>query len=817
MKKIAAFLALVVSLSNFSVSAQSGVIKGNVVDEQQTPVGAATVSLVYAKDSSLVKTTLANAQGNFQLDSLVDAQYKILLTGSGSQRWYSPILSVSATNSSINLKSVVLPKAVLSLTGVTVTGRKSLIEQKIDRTVVNVDAAISNAGTTALEVLEKSPGISIDKEGNISLKGKSGVLVLIDGRPSQLGSADLANLLRSMPSSGMDQIEIMTNPPAKYDAAGNAGIINIKTKKNKQLGYNGSVTVGFGKGVYYRHNEGVVFNYRKNKLNLFFNGSHNYNKRDEQLSIQRNFLNPATKEVLYSFDQRGRMSNSRVSYNAKAGFDYSFNPKTSVGLAASGFSSPNTFANFTTTNKHVGNILEEGTRSTAANKEQFKNGSLNLNFRRVLDTTGREITADLDYLTYKGNGAMKLVSDYFSAAGLKKGRSDTLVGSLPQLITIYSGKVDYVHPLKNKRRFEAGIKTSIVATDNNALYDTATNGGLQRDQSRSNHFLYEENINAAYVNLSMPLGEKWNGQFGLRAENTTAKGTQRTTREVFNRSYTQLFPTTFLQYSMNAKNNFGINYGRRINRPNYESLNPFIEFLDRYTFQQGNPDLKPQFSHNMELSHTYNNILTTTLNYTKTTDIIQQVIEQNEEKSETFVRQANIANQRQYGISVNAGVPLNKWWTSNMYVNVFNNRFEGVVDGTKVNIGGTTAMLNGSQQFKLGKTTSAEVSGWFRSASIEGVMKIGSMGMIALGFSQQVFKNTGTFRFAFRDVLNIQKVHGESKYGTIDAVFQNKQDTRVASVGFTYRFSKGKMAGVTKRRAGSANEEQNRVGGGNNN
>ncbi len=637
---------------------------------------------------------------------------------------------------------------------------------------------------------------------------------MIDGRPTQLGASDLANLLRSMQSSQMDQIEIMTNPPAKYDAAGNAGVINIKTKKNIQFGYNGSITAGIAKGKYFRYNEGLNFNYRKNKVNFFANLSHNKGQRDEQLSIQRNFMNAGTKEILYRFQQRGQMTHERASYNAKLGVDYLLNKTTSFGVVISGFSTPSSFENLNTTDKTILEQLEANTRSVSLNDETFKNLSTNLNFRHQLDSTGKEITADADYLNYKGNSNLSLISNYYNADGGKSSKSDTLYGHLPQDINIYSGRIDYLHPLKNGARFEAGIKSSIVKTDNNALYDTLNYGTVQRDFGKSNHFIYEENINAAYLNLSKSLGKKWNGQFGLRMENTNAKGNQLTTGEQFKRNYTQLFPTAYLQYKMNDKNNFGMNYGRRIRRPNYESLNPFIEFLDRYTFQQGNPNLKPQFSHNIEASHTYKNILTTTLNYTRTTDIIQQVIEQNEEKSETFVRQANIANQRQYGISINIGMPVTKWWTNNFYVNAFNNQFDGIVGNTAVKISGTTFTMNGSQQFKLGKTTSTEISGWYRTPAIEGVMKIGAMGSISLGLSQQVMNNKGTLRLTLRDVFDTQNVKGESKYGTIDAAFQNQQDNKVLALGFTYRFTKGKMNGAPKKRnQGSASDEQNRVGG----
>jgi outer membrane receptor protein involved in Fe transport len=355
-----------------------------------------------------------------------------------------------------------------------------------------------------------------------------------------------------------------------------------------------------------------------------------------------------------------------------------------------------------------------------------------------------------------------------------------------------------------------------VKTDNNAVYDTVHNNTLMRDLNRSNHFVYEENINAAYVNLSGPLGKKISAQLGLRLENTNAKGKQLTTGENFDRNYTQLFPTMFLQYKANDKNTWGLNYGRRLRRPNYESLNPFIKYLDRYTYQQGNPNLKPQFSHNIELSHSYKGFLITTFNYTKTTDIIQQVLEQNEATNETFVRQANIASQRQYGLSVSANMPINKWWTNSLYVNVFNNLFEGLVNDTYVSVDATTLMLNGSQQFKLNKTFTAELGGWFRTSGIEGVFQAKPVGGLNIGFSQQMFKGSGTLRFTVRDIFWTQGFKAVSKYGTVDVKIRERGDSRVANIGFTWRFNKGKMNGGPKKRNSSAADEQSRVGGGGN-
>jgi hypothetical protein len=228
---------------------------------------------------------------------------------------------------------------------------------------------------------------------------------------------------------------------------------------------------------------------------------------------------------------------------------------------------------------------------------------------------------------------------------------------------------------------------------------------------------------------------------------------------------------------------------------------------------QGNPDLKPQFSHNIEGSHTYKNFLTTTINYSVTKDIIQSVIEQ--KGQEAYAKQQNIANLRQYGIAISANNSITKWWTNSIYVNVYNNRFTGVVDSTPISFSATSLSLNGSQQFKLSKTLSAEISGFYRSAGIEGVIAVRPMGMLSAGFSKQVLKNNGTLRLTIRDIFLTQQTKAKSNYGNVDASFQEVRDSRVVNIGFTYRFSKGKISNQKKRTNGSANDEQNRVGVGN--
>jgi hypothetical protein len=820
MKKMVAMLtALGITSFSFVGHAQTAAGKVNgVVKASQKPVESASVGLLRAKDSAVVKMAVSDNMGQFEIDNVKQGKYLVVVQSVGHAKFYSEAFEMSGATSNYTVKAIQLLASSKVLGGVTVTSSKPLIEQKIDRTVVNVEASVTNTGSNALEVLEKSPGISVDKDGNISLKGKQGVQVFIDGRPTYLSGQDLANMLRNMQASQLDQLEIMTNPPAKYDAAGNSGIINIKTKKNKQVGYNGSLTIGYGQGVYPKFNESANMNYRAGKINLFGNASYANRERFQTLNIQRKFIDAISKDVRSNFNQQNNLKNNDESFSGKIGIDYFVSKKTTFGIVLNGSKSDNEFTSRGAINiSDPSNILLSQTRAASDNNQIWKNFSTNFNIRQLLDTTGSEITMDLDYIKYKASNAQTVTNGYYNASGgpLAGANADTLLGNLPQDIAIYSLKMDYLKPLKNGARFEAGIKSSFVKTDNNAGYDSLKNNRLVHDYGRSNHFVYDENINAAYLNYSRPISKRISGQVGLRLEHTHSNGNQITTGIVFARDYVQLFPTAYLQYQANPKNVYVLNYGRRISRPDYKSLNPFVTFLDRYTYEQGNPNLQPQFSHNIELTHTYNNFLTTTLNYTRTTDIIQQVLEQNTARNESYMKRANIANQRQYGLSVNAAFPVTKWWTSNIYVNVYNNAFKGIVNGDLVNVSATSGMTNIMEQFKFNKGWGAELSGFYRTEAIEGVVRIKGFGIVNMGLSKQMLKNKGSLRLSVRDVFWTQRIKGEIKYSNVDATFQEFGESRVMNVSFTYRFMKGKV-NTPQRKRGGANEEASRVKAGDN-
>lgn len=824
MKKFFSLLAAM-SIAVCSYAQSGGKVTGSIKDGgNQKIIDAASVSLLNAKDSSLIKVAVTDKAGNFSFENLKQGRYLVLATSVGHSRIYSNPFTISADQASANVGVLQLIPAEKALKELVVSAKKPLIERKLDRTIVNVDASITSTGSTALEVLEKSPGVSVDKDGNISLKGKAGVIVYLDGRPSYLSGADLANMLRNMTASQLDQIEIMTNPPAKYDAAGNAGVINIKTKKNKQFGYNGSITSGYTQGRYARFNEAASFNYRNKKLNFFSSLNYNRNHRSQELYIVRNFRDANTKNIKSIFDQQTDMENQNHYYNAKLGLDYSVSKNTTLGVVVNGFYNPSLWQSSTNTLIYDpnGNLTDQTTAYTE-NTEKWKNFSGNFNLRTKLDSAGQEITADLDFIQYKATSIQPLTSSYYDNMGNLKQAPDVLNGTLPSNIKIYSGKADYTLPLKKDAKFEAGIKASFVTNDNNAKYDSIKTGYSVLDSGRSNHFIYDENINAAYVNYSRPLGKKWSAQFGLRVENTNSNGltkgyTYNTaqnkfeyTETRFKRSYTQLFPTAYFQYTANEKNQFVINYGRRIERPDYADLNPFVHFLDRYTFEQGNPNLSAQFAHNIELSHTYKGFLTSTVNYTKTTDIIQMVLEQNDLTNETFVKKANIASSEQIGLAITANKSITKWWSGNVYANVYNNHFKGVVGAEPISIGVTSFMVQLQQQFKFNKGWAAELSGFYRSKGLEGVIYIKPIAQVNAGISKQVLKNKGSIRLNVRDIFAGGVFKGYSKYGTVDANFKNVNDSRAVSLTFSYRFNKGKLKASSGKRNSGASEEQNRV------
>lgn len=814
------FLSTTVTAQN-----KSGKISGLITDANAQAIESATASLQRAKDSALVKVAVSDKKGNFEFEQLPEGEYFVAVTAVGYAKAFSKPVKLTAA-SGVQLPSIRLEKSVAKTLGeVIVTGKRPLIENKIDRMVVNVEAAPTNAGASAMEVLEKSPGVTVSNDGDISLKGKQGVKVMIDGKPTYLSPADLANVLKNLPASALDQIEIMTNPPARYDASGNSGIINIKTKKSLTEGLNGSITGGGTAGWFKRYNSYLVplrttasvnLNYRKGKWNLFGNYNFNYREGKGTLDLTRRFYNKDAS--LNSLSQSHSDFNFRNSnHTVKAGFDYYADKKNIFGIVLNGFGffgrpTPLSTQAISLPDGTIQSVLE----SITTNKLNNFNYSANLNYKHTFDSTGRELSADLDYIGYTNSNKTTLVTDAYDNYGGNNLGTLTLKGDIPAIINIYSARADYVHPLKHNIRVDAGFKVSYVKNDNEVNYERNDNGAWKPDD-RSNHFIYKENINAAYVSINKKW-KKWSGQAGLRVENTIAKGQQVTIDSTFTRNYTNLFPTMYLNYDLNKNHSFTLSYGRRIERPNYQDLNPFVWFLDSLTYRQGNPYLLPQYANNIEFRHTFKGRYTTTLNYTRTDDVISQLLKQNTEKKITFLTTDNVARFTNIGIAINAPFTVVKGWNVNFFVNVYNNRYEGVYFNSytgkndPIDLNYTSATVNVSNTLSFKKGWSGEVSGWYRAKTIEQLSISDPMYFMNLGVQKIVMKGKGTWRLNIRDPFHWQQYRGRTVYSDIDVQVYNKWDNRNVTATFSYRFGKTTVAQARRRTTG-ATEEQNRVGG----
>lgn len=712
-------------------------------------------------------------------------------------------------------KSLISTDSVHQLKQVVVSSKKPLFEVKIDKTVINVDAAASNAGANVIEVLEKSPGVYVDKDGNISLKGKSSVLVLIDGRPTYLSPADLYNYLRTLPSTSIDQIELMTNPPAKYDAAGNAGLINIKTKKNKTVGLNGSYNGSLGQGVYHRNSNGLNLNYRKNKLNVFSNLSYSNWEGYNSLIALRKYKDQ-NKNVIAIFDQNSYSKNEeKDNVNFKAGFDYSLNKKTNLGVVVSGFSNPESQKSNNISNlKNGSNITDSIINSVNNFSVNWENLSANFYLQHKFDTLGKEINFDLDASNFTSDGYSQLSNQMFNADNSIRYK-EQLLGAFPIGIKIASFKTDYVQPLSNKGKFEFGLKSSFVQTTNEANFFTIENEVKVSDFNKTNSFDYKENINAGYVNFSKEVN-KWGFQLGLRAENTNATGYQKGNElrldSSFNRSYTNLFPTSYITYKANEKNEYALNFGRRIDRPSYQDMNPFVFYVDKYTYNKGNPFLQPQIGNNFELAHTYNQFLTTTINYTIVDRIFQQSFIQ--DGFATIVQTTNIGTKTNFGIASNIQLSAKKILTSNIYLAYTHDNYKGNVAGDPLDLSADMYLISVNNQFKFEKGWTAELSGWYRTKGIEGQIIVNPLSQVNLGVQKQVLKNKGTLKLGIRDLFLTNFPKGVFRFSNTEANFSNQRDSRILSLSFTYRF--GKNFNTNSRKTSGAEDEKSRVKVGNN-
>lgn len=804
-------LLFLITLPLFAFSKSEGFsVSGKVLDKDQQTLPYVNVLLINAGDSSLVRGSVTIEDGTYVIEDLAEGDYRVMISFVGYQKFYSEPFTLNDSQSSYTVPDVILLESSETLDEFAVVAQKPFIERHLDKLVVNVDNSIVSAGNTALEVLKRSPGVIVDKDGNISLKGKSGVTIMIDDKRTYLSNQDVTNMLKTMPADQIDRIEIITNPSAKYDAAGNSGIINIVMKKNQMLGVNGRINAGYGQAMYARFNGGGNINYRTEKWNFFTSYSLYNNNGFSTFGVTRKFHDQASNDLLSVFDQHQHQKNQSTSNSGKLAIDYYPNKKHSIGFFVNGMANNGreTGGNQSLINDPSGLLLSGSETASDANSK-WQNVSANINYKWKIDTLGSEFSANLDYGYFNSGEKQLYTTNYFDNQYQFYGAPFIIRANLPSTVDIKSAKVDYTKYIGKKIKLETGLKTSYVATDNNAQYYNVISNQDIVDTTKTNHFKYTENINAAYANMMLEINDKLSLQAGLRVENTNAKGEQLTTDSTFYRHYTNLFPSGYITWKANKNNELSLGYSRRIDRPDYQALNPFIYFLDPYSYQQGNTLLLPQYSSSYEASHTFMGFLTTSFNYSHTKGVMTQVTSQVDSTHTTFVTTKNLRSQDTWSGSIMVPIPITKWFTSVNYITVYNSRYRGELQGGEFDKSATAFMLNSQNMFNFKKGWSAEITAFYMSKQVYGIFLMKPMSNITLGISKTFAKDRGTIKCSYSDIFWMNRFRGSVVYQNMDIAMDTRYMSRVFAINFSWKFGNSKAQ--SQRKESGASDEMDRV------
>ncbi len=805
-------VALLCLCFNSLLAQKTGTISGMVVDNNQDAVSFANVILKSSIDSSLVKVEYTQDNGSFQIMNIDAGKYWLTISYVGLAPYTSDAFDLNE-GQKLELPSIEMKNAGTDLQEVTVTAQKPLLELKPDKMVLNVEGSINASGSDAFELMRKSPGVIVDNNDNISLLGKSSVQVYIDGKPSPLGGADLAAFLKSIQSTEIESIEIITNPSAKFDAEGNGGIINIRMKKDKRLGANANINLGYNVGENARYNGSVSGNYRNKKINTF--GSFSYNE-----GVNPNFIDLYRVQFGGVFDQMSDMTNRWKNYNFKAGSDFFLSQKSTLGFMVNGFI--NDFSqdsdSRTLISREGATTIDSILESSSYSIGDRQNLNFNLNYKFEAGK-GRSLNLDADYGQFRNDGSQLLPNTYLDGTGQNILFQRTSANETPTDIDIYTFKADYETPLWGGQ-LGAGGKLALVRTDNTFNFFQVVDGEKLLDTDVSNQFEYEENVNAAYFSYGRKLGQKWNLSLGMRMEQTNSTGdltsyiSQPLTR--VDTSYTNLFPSGGITYTPSQKHSFAFNYSRRINRPSYQDLNPFELKLDELTFQKGNPFLRPEYANNFQLTYSFNYRFNISLNYSHTRDLITRITDASSETA-AFITWVNLADQYNYSLNISAPLSITKWWSSYTSMTGFNTQNKADYgDGRTIDLNVSTFNIYSQQTFRLPKDWSMELSGWYNSPSTwGGTFEMQSMWNVDFGIQKKLFGGRANMKVAVSDIFKTTNFNGIAAFGPLFMDIRGGNDSRRVRVNFSYLIGNTQVKGARRRKTGLEDEQRRANSGGN--
>ncbi|WP_298733919.1 TonB-dependent receptor [uncultured Chitinophaga sp.] len=785
----------------------TGKITGVVRDSKGAPVQFATVVLLKQADSALVKGVMTDAQGAFQFEDLREGVYFVKISQLGFKTETTAPISVNGGSSGVSLPPVTLLTDAKNLKEVTVTGRKRLIELNADKLIFNVANTINTAGDNALQTLRKAPGVSVSQDDRISLNGAGGVQVMINGKQSYLSNKDLADVLRSMPASNIEAIEIISNPSARFDAAGTAGIINIRMKKDRSMGLNGSATINGVYGFTPKYDGSADVNYRRKKMNLYGSYSYYTGRVEEKYTYDRTQLNQ--DNVLTHYNQASTDLDDSKRHNFKAGADFFLNSRHTLGFLMNGSVSRKE-ENISSRTLIFTNVQTIDSVLQARNEQLLKRDNFNYNVNyRYQDSTGKQLNIDMDYVFFNRNDQSYQPNVYLNGKETTPLSSSTYRTIAPSDIKVYAAKADYEQPLF-KGRLGGGAKFSTVRTANDFRFFNVIGGIDMTDSNRTNNFAYKEDIYAFYLNYDIKL-KKWGIQAGLRYEQTRSHGTLTAlipvNDENIQRSYHNFFPSAAITYQPADAHTFSATYSRRIGRPSYQDLNPFEMRLDELTFSRGNAFLRPQYTHSMQLTYAFRQYLIVSAGYQHTTDVFAPIIDTTEGNKIIYM-QRNVAKNNTLNLNISSALDIFDWWSCYLNASLYRTVFKGPVDLGNLNTDALTFSFNGQNSFKLTDRTFAEISLFYRSPEVYGTFHNSSIGEVDLGLQQDLWAKRATLKVSYTDIFYTLKLKSTSDFNGLDLYSSTIPESRLFKVSFTYRFGSNQIKAARNRSTGAADERR---------
>jgi hypothetical protein len=813
MKKIYRLLLLTLSLafSQVALAQSGGQLTGNLKDEKGQALGFGTVAVLPATTTTDVTGGVTDAEGKFEIKTPAAGSYRLRITALGYAALETPAFEVTGAGFSKNFGSLTLKPDAKALQEVQVQALRPTVTVQADKMVVSVEGTALAAGNTVYEVLAKSPGVFIDQDGNLQLNGKAGIRIMIDGKLTYLSGKELQTLLQGMSAENLKDLEIITNPSAKYDAEGTAGIININLKKNQLGGINGSLYGGHSYNGLHGYSAGGNLNYKKGRWNSFATADVSRRTNIRTNTMTRLF-NGESAQVTY--DQAGREEGIRFIPSLRLGTDFDLNKKHSVGLMTNlmFFRAKNDF--LTDSYLRNGNPQQD-TLISAANliRGQFVNATFNAHYLGKFDSVGTTLSADLDYVSLDDQRDSYFTNHYTPVNTSAPTRTSLLYSDNQPSYHIYSAKVDFTRPLNPKTKLEAGAKASHVTSDNRLDFFFRHDGTQTPDPNRTSHFIYKESILAAYTNFSTSFGEKWSVQAGLRAEQTVGKGHLVNKDSTNTRNYLNLFPSVFVSQKISKDYQLTYNYSRRINRPRYDALNPFIFYLDPYTWAKGNPYLRPQFTNSFQLTQTIKNTYNLTVAYAVTNDFIAEIPVQNVEDNTTIFGQRNVDQFKNLSASLVAPVKVSKYWDISNNLTAAHQDYTIILGEKPLRNEQLFFYAQSTNNIQLPKKLRAELNLAYQGPSAYGLYKIAGNWGVDLGFKRNFLNDKLEASVNATDLFRTRRIIGKANYGGNINEFDQYFSQQSVRLNLRYRFNKGEKFEAKKRNTNL--EELNRAGGGN--